>query len=107
MSGTDGSASICGQGYVPPTCEDMDPRIDGATAGDGAIFKVYAVFPFGRSPRVMGLTWGIDYDANNIIVTNWGNCGDFELNDTNWPRPQRLEPRLGRTHNGVGGVHLS
>jgi hypothetical protein len=84
MSQTDGSVSICGQGNVPTYCEAIDAEIDGATSADPAILKIYAVFPSGSSPRLMGLTWGLVYPAD-LVLTSWGMCSSFELNDTNWP----------------------
>jgi hypothetical protein len=85
-SGTNGSSSLCGQGSAPTTCVgDVDARIDGAVAADPALFKVYAVFPQGSSPRLMGITFGVSYDAAKIVITKAENCGDFELPDTGWP----------------------
>jgi hypothetical protein len=84
LSATNGSVSICGQGIIPATCGAIDSEIDGATMNNPAIFKVYAAFPQGSAPRLMGLTWGVIYDAD-LILPNWGMCGNFELNDTNWP----------------------
>jgi hypothetical protein len=87
LSQTDGTIPVCGQGNIPATCDATDPEIDGATAADPAIFKVYAAFPEGSAPRMMGLTWGVNYDPNVVVLTTWGMCGNFELNDTNWPAP--------------------
>jgi len=52
-----------------------------------ALCRVYALFHPLSSPRLMGITWGIDYDADNIFLTGWDRCGDFELGDTEWPAP--------------------
>jgi hypothetical protein len=86
VSQTNGSESICAQGIVPAYCEAADAEIDGVIgpASDPAIFKVYAAFRVGSAPRLMGLTWGVDYPYD-IVVTLWGGCGNFELNDPNWP----------------------
>jgi len=87
MLGTDGNVSICGQGLIPQHCTEADVQIDGAAAGAEAVFKVYAAFLEGTSPRLMGLTWGVLYDDSNIILPYFGKCGDFELNDDGWPAP--------------------
>ncbi len=84
MSATNGSVSICGQGLIPASCSAIDTQIDGATAAYPAVFKVYAAFLDGASPRLMGLTWGVHY-SSNIVLAQWGMCGNFELNDTAWP----------------------
>jgi len=85
MSETDGIVSICDQGVVPPTCVAADVEIDGSTGSDPSIFKIYAAFIPESSPRLMGLTWGIQYEEDRIVVANWGSCGNFELPDTGWP----------------------
>jgi len=87
ISATDGAVSICGQGLVPATCDDADLEIDGAIADDASIFKVYAAFPDGSAPLLMGITWGVSYDDTNLILPLYGKCGDFELNDDGWPAP--------------------
>jgi len=87
MSATNGSVSVCGQGLVPASCDVIDTEIDGANAADPSVFKVYAAFAPTSNPRLMGLTWGVYYDAGNLILSTWAMCGDFELNDANWPAP--------------------
>lgn len=88
-SGTNLGAPMCSQGQVPAVCADADVQIDGANdGGDPAIFKVYAAFIVGTSPRLMGLTWGVFYNddaATGVAIENFGKCGDFELNDEGWP----------------------
>jgi len=88
LSATNGSASICGQGSNLASCDAAVTEIDGAgnLGGDAAIWKVYAAFVPGSSPRLMGLTWGVTYDMSNIILPFYGKCGDFELNDDGWPQ---------------------
>jgi hypothetical protein len=83
MSQTDGSASICGQGTVPATCEQISTEIDGAAAADPAVFKVYAAFA--SAPVLLGITWGVHYSPDDIVLAAHGNCGSFELNDDTWP----------------------
>jgi hypothetical protein len=105
MSQTDGNVSICGQGVNPTDCLATDAQIDGATnPADPWIFKVYAAFDLASSPRLLGLTWGVDYDGGNIFPVSWGMCGDFELNDTDWPAPQSGSSV---TYNTVQTGHLT
>jgi hypothetical protein len=80
-----GSLSICAQGIIPTSCPDSAAscRIDGATSSDPAIFKVYAAFPAGSAPRLMGIAWGITSSAP--VIVQGGMCGDFELPDAGWP----------------------
>jgi hypothetical protein len=85
VSQTNGSVSVCGQGVVPPTCLAIDTEIDGALQVDPSVFKVYAAFPDGSAPRLMGLTWGITYDPTLVVIAG-GNCGNFELNTDTWPQ---------------------
>jgi len=87
LSGTVGGTPICEQGIIPSSCPQADARIDGASATDPAIFKVYAAFSEGTSPRLMGVTWGVDYDNANLFLPDYGTCGDFELNENDWPLP--------------------
>ena len=84
MSATNGSNSVCLQGSVPTHCWEADARIDSPLPSDPSVFKVYAAFPEDRSPRLMGLTWGVHYDGH-LVITSSGRCGDFELNDNGWP----------------------
>jgi hypothetical protein len=89
-SATNGSYSMCGQGVIPATCADIDTRLDLPLGGrlDKAIFKVYAVFREGSSPRLIGLTFGIDYDSGIVQLPLYGKCGDFEMCDADWPAPR-------------------
>jgi hypothetical protein len=84
-----GWPDICRQYSIPSRCQDAVTEIDNSHAhfGDGEVFRVYASFPEGSSPRLMGLTWGVDYDPDILSNEAWGMCGDFELNDTCWPGP--------------------
>ena len=37
------------------------------------IFKVYAIFPAWENPRMLGLTWGVHYDAATLSRHGMGN----------------------------------
>lgn len=53
------------------------------------VWWVKAAFPDGSSPRLAGVTFGIDYPADgSVVVVAFGASGDFELPDGSWPAPQ-------------------
>jgi hypothetical protein len=85
LSATDGSVPVCGQGAVLDQCPYQDVRLDGSSSAAPAVFKVYAAFPSTTPPRLMGVTWGVDFDLAGLNLAGSGMCGDFELNDTGWP----------------------
>jgi hypothetical protein len=84
-SATDGAVSICDQGSAPSGYGGIWARVNGATASNPAIWKVYCVFPSAASPRLAGLTFGLSYDEDKISLPRWGNCAGFELPDPAWP----------------------
>ena len=65
-------------------CDIADVRVDGT---DPVVCYVLAAFPAEASPRLGGLTLGIDYDDAKLQVEEWGACGDFALPDQGWPGP--------------------
>lgn len=71
----------CGQSGLE-SCEAADVRVDGVGS---VVFYVIAAFPPEASPRLAGLTLGIEYDATRVLVETWGVCGDFELHLEDWP----------------------
>lgn len=64
-------------------CADGVVNLD--IAGGTGVWKVYAAFPEGSSPRLSGATFGVDYTAGNVYVIDYGTCGDFEIVDSGWP----------------------
>ncbi|MEZ4647752.1 MAG: hypothetical protein R3E97_03025 [Candidatus Eisenbacteria bacterium] len=66
------------------SCSEANYHIDDANLWD---WFVLAVFPSGRTPRVMGATFGIDYDDSKVFVLTYQACADFELPTPNWPGP--------------------
>lgn len=48
------------------------------------VFHALAAFPSGSSPRLSGLTFGINYPTC-ITILDAGSCGDLEIPDSNWP----------------------
>jgi hypothetical protein len=55
--------------------------------GKRIVFHVLAAFPPGSSPRVKGLSFGIDYDPTKLVLDTRGSCADFEVADGTWPAP--------------------
>ena len=76
---------ICNCGQPPADCPSADTELDGSSQSTPGLFYVYAAFPSWSSPRLMGLTWGLHYSPD-ISIPYGGMCGDFELNDNNWPQ---------------------
>lgn len=77
-------APYCGS-VTAGSCEE----IIASTSQEGAaVLNVLAAFPASSSPRVSGLTFGIDYvPGSGLSFTDAGHCGDFELPDGSWPDP--------------------
>jgi len=87
LSNTTGGATLCDEGTEPVSCPDADSELDGAgeLGGDAAMFTVWAAFTPGSGSRLMGLTWGLEYDEANIVLELWDNCGLLEIPDDDWP----------------------
>ncbi len=93
MTYTSDIESYCGQGTAPASCDGADVRIDGSDADNVMVWKVYAAFLDGSSPRLKGMTWGVDYNADDLLLTAWGPCigdpnnGAAEFPGAGWPEP--------------------
>jgi len=81
VSATNNSSTPCPQGAALTSCAAAVTRVDGT---DFALLKVFAAFSSTASPRLMGVAWGVHYDAN-IAIESLKNCGDFEIADGTWP----------------------
>ncbi len=80
----------CGRGTVPDSCGAVVSEIDNATSDSLKVWKVFAAFPPGSSPRLKGLTFGIDYDdsygdSTGVVIRALGPCADFQLAMNGWP----------------------
>ena len=80
--------------HLCPYVEEHDPLVDCASANPHfdseygyGLWTIYAAFPEGSSPRLAGLTFGVDYDDSAILVGAYESCGDFELSTSDWPLP--------------------
>jgi hypothetical protein len=79
----------CGLGTAPPDCESTDTRLDGTADGAARVWKVYAMFyPCGSSPRLKTMSFGLEYDADNLSVEGFGACSDAETPGPGGPSPQ-------------------
>ncbi len=67
-------------------CEDAVTNLPGYTP-DADLWFVMAAFASDASPRVTGVTFGVDFDASTVFLADFAACGDFELADGNWPEP--------------------
>ncbi len=74
------NTSYCGQAGLM-TCEATDASVQGNRV---FVWFVIASFPDGSSPRLSGMTFGIQYDASVSLMAQ-GACGDFELPTSDWP----------------------
>jgi hypothetical protein len=53
---------------------------------DGAVvLNIIAAFAPSASPRLSGITFGIDYDNPAYAPADLGMCGDFQLPTADWP----------------------
>ena len=73
----------CGQSGIG-NCSEADVSVEG---GDFAVVFLLAAFPAANSPRLSGVAFGIDYNAADVEIVEWGVCGDFHLFTNDWPGP--------------------
>lgn len=81
---TDDEDAYCEDPTLPSACEDVITEHSGSSI---AVMVVYASFPEGSSPRLAGLTFGVDYPSGGLRIVDFGHCGQFELPNGNWPEP--------------------
>ncbi|MEZ4648230.1 MAG: hypothetical protein R3E97_05475 [Candidatus Eisenbacteria bacterium] len=77
-----GVPAECDFGSVE-TCRDIVARVD---QEDPVLLYAVALFPEGSEPRVVGLTFGIDF-PDCVQLLEWETCGDFEVPNSDWPSP--------------------
>ncbi len=77
------------QGYCTQsalmTCAEAVSEIP--VESDVSVFHVIAAFPNGNAPRLVGITFGIEYDENVLSLADFGSCANFELPTEDWPAP--------------------
>jgi hypothetical protein len=73
---TTDTASSCGLGLPPGSCEEADVEINGATDATPSVFKVYAAFCPDGSPRLKAMTFGVYYGPQPpptpVHESTWG-----------------------------------
>jgi hypothetical protein len=71
------------------TLEDCELAQVTVTPGQDSVVVFYALASFreGRFPRLSGVSFGLDYDPDDIVIIGSGSCGDFEINTQDWPDP--------------------
>lgn len=74
--------SYCGLSTIA-VCGEADTRVDTVWP---VICFLLAAFPSESSPRLTGVSFGINYNAAEIAVLDWRGCGDFEIG-SDWPNP--------------------
>jgi len=67
------------------SCEGVDSNT--AQSSVPGVWIVLAVFDTPANPRVSGVVFGVDYDANQTFISAIESCGDFELSTDDWPSP--------------------
>jgi len=83
----------CGLGTGLTVCEGADVNLEGSSDAVSKVWKVYAAFFPGSSPRLKGMAFGIYYDPGLISIGTgtYGPCigdlnqGAAEFPGTGWP----------------------
>lgn len=74
--------NYCG-GSGLATCSEAINSVQGSATS--VVFAI-AAFPPSSSPRLAGITFGVNYPSIISIVSS-GSCGDFEFAGDGWPSP--------------------
>ena len=84
---TDDIPSLCGLAEIPDgDCANAIINLAGGSTLP-SVWWIVAAFPDGSSPRLAGVTFGVDYDDTAITLVSYESCGGFELHDEDWPAP--------------------
>jgi hypothetical protein len=84
-------STFCGLGTAPPSCEGADVDLEGSSSLAQKLWKVYAAFPQGSSPRLKAMTFGIHWDPQNVLISIYAPCigdqnnGALEIAGPGWP----------------------
>jgi hypothetical protein len=76
-------SDLCELDY-PDHCEDAVVNVPW---GDLWTWSVLAAFPEGSSPRLMRVSFGVDYDERDLDMDDWEFCGFLETPQPGWPAP--------------------
>jgi hypothetical protein len=72
------TATYCGS----TTTTACEAAVTTHAGGTTAVINIIAAFP--GVGDLAGLTWGVTYTPG-VFIVGFGNCGEFELPDSNWP----------------------
>ncbi len=85
LSYTTDTTDYCGIAPLS-SCAGSVSRIDGSGPGAIKVWKVYAAFADGSSPRLKGVSFGLTYATNVALPAHgYGLCADTEIPDHAWP----------------------
>ncbi|MBK8231785.1 MAG: hypothetical protein IPK72_14655 [Candidatus Eisenbacteria bacterium] len=65
-------------------CTDLVTSVP-ASSEVATVFFVLAAFPLDSSPRLKGLSFGITYPPEDLLLVADGTCADFSMESTTWP----------------------
>ena len=80
---TTNTTNYCGQSGLS-ACSSATVSI-AANPSVTTVFYALAAFPDSSSPRLRGLTFGIQYDASKFDLVAHGLCADAEIAGAGWP----------------------
>ena len=83
LSYTDGNTGYCAQSALA-SCDEAVVTVP-ANSDSTVVFYVLASFPENSSPRLLGLTYGIQYNSALISLDDYGVCAEHELAMDTWP----------------------
>lgn len=75
--------NYCGQSGLEQ-CAAAVTSLPGGGPEDQTVWFVLAAFSPEANPRLAGIAFGVNYDQE-IVVSYYDGCGDFELSMQNWP----------------------
>jgi hypothetical protein len=75
------AATYCGSATAT-SCESAVTRWDG---GGSLVLNIIAAFSPAASPRLSGVTFGIQHGGGVATPADIQTCGDFEIADATWP----------------------
>ncbi|MFN8546408.1 MAG: hypothetical protein U0527_00165 [Candidatus Eisenbacteria bacterium] len=87
------TGSPCGEGdhnfcSLTDECVNLSACADAITRHDGGLstyWYVLAAFPPSATPRLRGVTFGLDYSPS-VALVGQSNCANFELTTSGWPQ---------------------
>ena len=79
------SLEYCGSSGIE-SCAEALTRVP-ADPDAYTVFFALAAFPSASSPSLTGVTFGVQYDAQELLVADTGSCGEFEIHTDDWPQP--------------------